>query len=89
VLASLPRTVERRWRNNEVVGSDVRDVLGRWLGADTRALDVLSDEELEQLHTMLEAARKRQAEALAAASEEALRQMPAVLRGSVRMVLGR
>jgi hypothetical protein len=69
--------------------SDVRDVLKRWLGEDARAVDLLSDEELEQLHTALEAARRNQARALAEASDEAMAQMPALLRGSVRKLLGR
>jgi hypothetical protein len=59
------------------------------LGADARAVDVLSDQELEELHAALTAARKRQARALAVASEEALRQMPALLRRSVAKIMGR
>jgi hypothetical protein len=69
--------------------SDVREVLRRWLGEDARVLDVLSEEGLEQLHITLVVARKRQAAALAAASEEALQQMPALLRSSVNKILGR
>lgn len=67
----------------------MRDVLGRWLGADTRIVDVLSDQELEQLRSALVAARTGQAAALAAASEEALRQMPTLLRHSITEILGR
>ena len=52
-------------------------------------MDVLSDTKLEELYGALLAARKRQAVALAAASEEALRQMPAPLRGSIVRILGR
>ena len=71
------------------VRSDVRDVLRRWLGEDARVVDVLSDQELEELHEALMAARKRQAKALAAASEESLRQMPTLLRRSVVKIMGR
>ncbi|HCT78394.1 MAG TPA: hypothetical protein DGT23_17820 [Micromonosporaceae bacterium] len=67
----------------------MRDMVRRWLGADAPAVDVLSDKELAALHGALLEARKRQAEALAAASEEALRQMPAILRGSIVKILGR
>ena len=67
----------------------MRAVLGRWLDADARILDMLSDQELEQLRTELTMARKRQAAALAAASEEALRQMPALVRRSIIEILGR
>ena len=67
---------------------EVRDVLRRWLGADARVLDALSDEELASLHVALVSARKRQAAALAAASEEALRQMPALLRARFGEIVG-
>lgn len=69
--------------------SDVRDVLKRWLGEDARAIDVLSDTELTQLHDVMAAAKESQAKALAAASEEAMRQMPAVLRQGIGRILGR
>jgi hypothetical protein len=68
---------------------DVREVLTHWLGADVRAVEGLSDEALEELRAALVAARERQAAALAAASDEALRQMPPVLRGTVSRMLGR
>jgi hypothetical protein len=68
---------------------DVRDVLRRSLGEDMRVLDALSDREVEQLHDALVAAKESQAKALAAASEEALRQMPALVRSSVARILGR
>jgi hypothetical protein len=58
-------------------------------GDDVLATDVLSDKELAELRDALSEARKRQAEALAAASEEALRQMPAPLRSSIVKILGR
>jgi hypothetical protein len=67
---------------------EVRDVLRRWLGEDARVLDALSDEELGTLHVALVSARKRQAAALAAASEEALRQMPALLRARFGEIVG-
>jgi hypothetical protein len=66
---------------------DVRDALRRWLGEDVRAVDALSDQELEELRIALEAARKRQAAQLLAASEEALRQMPEPLRSSVGKIV--
>lgn len=68
---------------------DVRDALRRWLRDDARVVEALSDHELEQLHTALVAARKNQARALAAASDEALRQMPALLRTTVGKIVGR
>jgi hypothetical protein len=50
---------------------------------------VLSEQDLAELHAALETARKRQAAALAAATDEALRQMPAPLRGSIHANLSR
>jgi hypothetical protein len=69
--------------------SEVREVLGPWLGEDLAVVDTLSDEELADLHTVLEAARGNQARALAAASDEALRQMPAAVRRAVGTIVGR
>jgi hypothetical protein len=69
--------------------SDVRVVLRHWLGADVRAVEGLSDEALDELRDALTAAREQQARALAAASDEALRQMPPMLRGTVSRLLGR
>ena len=69
--------------------SDMRDALRRWLGSDTRAVDVLSDDELAELHSALTAARASQARALAEASAEAERQMPTMIRGSIAKMLGR
>lgn len=60
--------------------SDVRDVLDRLLGADTAAVAGLSDGELERLADVVAAARDAQARALARATVEAMRQLPAVLR---------
>jgi len=68
--------------------SNVRDALRRWLGADSGVVDGLSDQELTQLHSALVSARQRQARALASASDEALRQMPALLRTSVGKIVG-
>ena len=67
----------------------MHDAVSRLLGEDCSAVDVLSDKELEALHHALLEARKRQAAALAAASEEALRQMSVPLRGSFIQILGR
>jgi hypothetical protein len=69
--------------------SDVRVVLRHWLGADVRAVEGLSDEALDELRDALTAAREQQARALAAASDEALRQMPPMVRGTVSRLLGR
>jgi hypothetical protein len=71
------------------VRDELHDAVSRLLGEDFSAVDVLSDKELEEFMTPLLEARKRQAAALAAASEEALRQMPAPLRGSFFQILGR
>jgi hypothetical protein len=68
---------------------DVREVLTHWLGADVRAVEELSDDALEELRGALVAARERQAASLTTASDEALRQMPPVLRGTVSRMLGR
>ena len=70
------------------MGSDVREVLRHRLGADVRAVEGLPDHALEELRDTLTAARQRQARALAAASDEALRQMPPVVRHSVGRLLG-
>jgi hypothetical protein len=69
--------------------SDVRAVLRHWLGADVRAVEGLPDDALDELQAALVEARKRQARALAAASDEALRQMPPVVRRTVSRLLGR
>jgi hypothetical protein len=69
--------------------NDVQDALRRWLGADLRAVDLLTDHDLEQLHHAFTSARKGQAAALASASDEALRQMPAPMRAGVARILGR
>jgi hypothetical protein len=68
--------------------SDVRDRLRSWLGDDLGVVDGLSERELADLYEALTAARHRQATALAAASEEALRQMPAPVRVGVGKMLG-
>lgn len=52
-------------------------------------MEPLSDEELTGLHDVLAAARANQARAIAAASAEALQQMPAPLRAGVGKLLGR
>ena len=71
------------------MGGDVREELTYWLGADVRAVEGLPDDALEELRDALVAARERQAAALRTASDEALRQMPPVLRGTVSRILGR
>jgi len=68
---------------------DVREVLTHWLGADVRAVEGLPDEALAELCDALVAARKRQAAEIRAASDEAFRQLPPVLRGTVSRILGR
>ncbi|MFL6121068.1 hypothetical protein [Actinophytocola sp.] len=67
---------------------DVREVLTHWLGDDVRAVEGLSDDALAQLRDTLVTARRRQSAALRSASDEALRQMPPVLRGTVSRILG-
>ncbi|MFI7672707.1 hypothetical protein [Actinophytocola sp. NPDC049390] len=67
----------------------MRAVLRHWLGADVRAVEGLSDDALDELQRALVEARRRQARALAAASDEALRQMPPVVRRTVSLLLGR
>ena len=69
--------------------SDVRDKLRAWLGDDLTFVEVLPDEELTRLCTALEAAKRGQARALAVASDEAVRQLPAPLRGTLGKILGR
>ncbi len=71
------------------VADDVRAVVTHWLGAEAPIADRLSDAELAELWAAFLAARKRQAAALAAASEEAFRQMPAVVRNSFLQFLRR
>ncbi|TDV47807.1 hypothetical protein CLV71_10942 [Actinophytocola oryzae] len=61
----------------------------QWLGGDVRAVEGLSEESLGELADALVSARKRQASALRSASDEALRQMPPVLRVTVSRILGR
>lgn len=68
---------------------DSRDALRHWLAADAGLLDPLSEHDLERLHAALVAARRRQARALAAATDEAMRQMPALVRGSIAKIVGR
>jgi hypothetical protein len=53
-----------------------------------RAVEGLSDDAASDLCDALVAARKRQARALRSASDEALRQMPPVLRSTVSRILG-
>lgn len=69
--------------------NDVRDVLGRLLGEDAWVVNPLSEQELGQLHDAMMTARKNQAKALAAASDEAMRQMPAFARTGIGRILGR
>jgi len=69
--------------------SDVRDLLRPWLGEDVAFLERLSDDELGQLCDALGVARRAEAKAIAAASDEALRQMPAPLRSGIARLVGR
>lgn len=68
---------------------DLREVLRRRLGADAGLLDSLSERDLTELHDALRAARRRQSRALATATDEAMRQMPALVRASVARFVGR
>lgn len=67
---------------------DLRERLRCWLGRDVRALDELSDVEVEQLHAVFVDERNRQAEALRASAEQALRQIPAFLRRTIDKIMG-
>jgi len=69
--------------------SDVRDKLQAFLGDDLTLVEALPDEGLTRLCTALETAWRGQARALAAASDEAVQQMPAPLRGTIGKILGR
>ena len=69
--------------------SDVRERLRPWLGEDVAFLERLSDDELALLCDALASARREQAKALAAASDEAYRQMPAPLRRGIARLVGR
>lgn len=68
--------------------SDVRSQLRVWLGEDLTLLEAMPDPALTELYGALETARSNQAKALATASDEALRQMPAPLRRTVGRILG-
>jgi hypothetical protein len=57
-------------------------------GAAPKGLSRLSDDQLRDLTDAIEAARRRQAQALAQAGERALTHIPRLLRGPVRRVLG-
>lgn len=69
--------------------SNLQNELTSWLGEDLTLLDALSDDELAGLHDAFVTARRGQAKSLAEASDEALRQMPATVRGTVGRILGR
>jgi hypothetical protein len=69
--------------------SDMRDQLRPWLGDDLALVDPLSDQDLSRLGDALTTARRNQARALAVASSEALRQMPAPMRATIGRILGR
>ncbi|RZQ62235.1 hypothetical protein [Amycolatopsis suaedae] len=51
-------------------------------------IDALSEEDKQRLADALRSARHQQAAALAAAGEEGLRYVPALLRGVVRKAVG-
>lgn len=63
--------------------------LGAELGADPPSglVEVLAPAELEALAESLEAAKRRQSQALDRAIEDALRHVPFVFRGAVALVL--
>lgn len=65
--------------------SDLRAQLGASLPA---SLSTLTDEQLRDLSDAIGAARRRQAQALAAAGDQALRHIPRLLRGPVKRVVG-
>jgi hypothetical protein len=68
---------------------EVRNLLRSRLGADLTLLDALSEGDLTRLHDALEAASRDQTRALAVASDEAVRQMPAPMRLAIARMLGR
>ncbi|GAB3435293.1 hypothetical protein [Actinophytocola sediminis] len=68
---------------------DLQDALRRWLAADAGVLDGLSERDLAELQDALLTARRRQARALAAATDEAMRQMPTLVRASIARFVGR
>jgi len=57
-------------------------------GALPPGIEALDDEQRRMLAEALRDARRRQSAALARASDEALRYVPAFLRGTVRKVVG-
>lgn len=67
--------------------ADAKAQLQRELG-DLPSIGRLSDEQAGVLRDAVKAARERQGHALAKARDEALGHVPALLRGSVRKVLG-
>lgn len=65
--------------------SDLRAQLG---ARPPASLGTLTDEQLRDLDDAIGAARRRQAKALAAAGDQALRHIPRLLRGPVRRIVG-
>jgi hypothetical protein len=63
----------------------VRDQLG---GTAPAGLERLAEPELRDLADAIRQARRRQAEALAVAGDRALSQIPRLLRGPVRRIVG-
>jgi hypothetical protein len=58
------------------------------LGSLPESIDALAEEHKQDLADALRAARRRQAAALAAGANEALRYVPAMLRPAVRKAMG-
>lgn len=68
------------------MSTEPRAGLQRRLGADL--VKQLSDEDVAKLHALMQAARRQQRDALAAAQHHALRYVPALLRKPLLALLG-
>ncbi len=65
-----------------------RTLSGQLGGPVPAGIDALADNEKQDLSDALRDARHRQAKALAKAGEEGLKYVPALLRGTIRKVVG-
>ncbi|WP_410659002.1 hypothetical protein [Amycolatopsis sp. lyj-112] len=65
-----------------------RTLSGQLGGPVPAGIETLADDDKQDLSDALRDARHRQAKALAAAGEEGLKYVPALLRGAVRKVVG-
>ncbi|MFK0250504.1 hypothetical protein ACIQUM_37905 [Amycolatopsis azurea] len=65
-----------------------RTLSGQLVGPVPAGIEALADNEKQDLSDALRDARHRQAKALAEAGEEGLKYVPALLRGTIRKVVG-